>query len=350
MKHQKLHVCTTETSSGIADYARDFQKIVLQREGYRLCDPREITAIDKIDCNAEYHVQFGVHQQLERQAVSRLLKAGCTSVDATLHDPPFTAFPYFAFKSPFLTRLSRGFDWYLKSFFIQRRMLERLRRIFVLSQHGKDAVLQIAPKANVITIPHIINNEHIWGNDVSLGSDLLYFGFIGPNKGLDYALQMHHQLRAKRPGIQMHVVGKPGGEAAQRYLASLQAQFNVDVVYHGYVPAAKLDEIFRNVAHVILPYAPYRHIMPTSGSVLNALRRARIIWTTPANAMTEIIRDGENGFFLSGDIRRDVERMEQLIIDPSRCSYISDQARNTALEMSRFPYHHLFGVDPDRNK
>jgi glycosyltransferase involved in cell wall biosynthesis len=340
--HSKIHICVTDSPSGIADYARDFQRIVLENEGYVLCDPRDLPTPEALGSAVQFHVQLGVHQQLERQAVDRLLNAGCRAIDATIHDPPFTAFPYYAFASPFLTRMSRGFDWYLRSFGRQRRMLERLQRVFVLSEHGKAAIRQIAPKANICTIPHIIDKAHIWDREAALGEDLLYFGFIGPNKGLDYVLEVHQQLRRWRPEVRLHVVGKPANDAAMRYFHALKQRFVQGVTYHGYVPNNQLDELFAQAAHVMLPYGPYRHIAPTSGSAIHALRRGRIVWATPVNAIPELISDGENGFLLTGDLAHDARRIAQVIDDPHCCREISNAARNTAIRMAEFPYRDFF--------
>lgn len=334
-----VHICTRNSRSGITDYAKIFQERVLASEGYVLVDPEDILdAIGKIPKGAQFHVQLGIFQHRERIAITRLLQAGYTNIDVTIHDPPFVTFPYFQFKSPLLMRLSRGVDWYFRSFGLQRRLIERLRRVFVLSEGGRARVLALAPKANVIAIPHIVDPDRIWSPGSALVPAMIYFGFIGPNKGLDYVLALHEAVRAIRPGTQLHVVGQASGLAAERYLAGLQVRYQDDVTFHGYVLDADLDKLFENAAHVVLPYAPYRHVMPASGSVIHALRRARIVWTTDVNVMAEIIQDGQNGFMLSMNIERDAQRMASVMTDSVLQQKVSERARQAALSMANYPY------------
>lgn len=337
-----VHICTTQSNSGITAYARDFHRLVLEPEGYMLVDPEEAVLRGPMARSTSFHVQLGVFQHRERLAMSRLMRDGFTEIDATIHDPPFLTFPYFQFRSSTMMRLSRGLDWYLKSLGLQRRALERLRRVFVLSEHGRDALLRLAPRANAVVIPHIADLRDIWPSDAPLKPGLVYFGFIGPNKGLEYALELHRALRGIRPGTHLHVVGQASGEAGQRYLGQLKEKYRDGVTFHGYVPDAQLDELFAHAAHVILPYLPYKYIMPASGSVLHALRRARIVWTTNVNAMSEIIQDDKNGFMLSMDLQRDVDRLLSVIEDSILSRRISEGARQSALVMANYPYRAHF--------
>jgi len=340
---RKIHVCTTNSRSGIADYARIFQNMVLGPEGYVLADPAEVLSnIKYFSKDTHFHVQLGIFQRSERMVITRLLRAGYCNIEVTIHDPPFVTFPYFQFKSPLLMRLSRGVDWYLGTFGLQRRLIERLRRVFVLSKGGRDRVLKLAPHANVVTMPHIVDPNQIWPPSTELAGAMIYFGFIGPNKGVDYVLALHKAVRGIRPGTQLHIVGQASGTVGERYLAGLQARYQDDVTFHGYVPDADLDTLFSRAAHVVLPYAAYKHIMPASGSVIHALRRARIVWTTNVNVMGELIQDGQNGFMLSMDVETDARRMASVMDDSLQQQTISAGARQATLAMANYPYRQHF--------
>lgn len=340
---RKIHVCTTQSRSGITDYARIFQAMVLGPEGYVLADPENVQAgIGSFAKDTRFHVQLGIFQRRERAVITQLLRAGYSNIEVTIHDPPFVTFPYFQFKSPVLMRLSRGVDWYFGTFGLQRRLIERLQRVFVLSKGGRERVLKLAPRANVITIPHIVDPSRIWPSSADLASAMIYFGFIGPNKGVDYVLALHEAVRAIRPGTQLHVVGQASGAVAERYLADLQAKYRNDVTFHGYVPDTDLDALFGQAAHVVLPYGAYKHIMPASGSVIHALRRARIVWTTNVNVMAELIQDGQNGFMLSMDVDADARRMASVMDDPGQQQAISASAREATLAMANYPYRQHF--------
>lgn len=338
-----IHVCTTHSRSGIADYAREFHQHVLEPLGYALADPREvISSVDRLDRQTRFHVQLGVFQHAERLAMSNLMRRGFINIDATVHDPPFLTFPFHQFQSRFLMRLSRGFDWYLGSFGAQRRALERLNRVFVLSHVGHSAIVRMAPKADVTVIPHLIGPDRVWTETRSLGEDLLYFGHIGAGKGLDYTLRLHRLVRRTRPQTHLHVVGDASSSEDARYLAHLRAEFQDGVTFHGYVPEENLDALFERAGHVILPYARYKYIMPASGSAIQALRRARIVWTSRVNAMPELIRDGENGFMLAMDEEVDAARLAAVLDDTALMHTISQEARRTAVQIADFPFRQHF--------
>lgn len=341
---RRVHICAIKDRSGIADYALTFHEKVLGPEGYVLVDPEDVIRLaGRFAPNTWFHVQLGIFQHRERVAASRLSKAGHLLVDATIHDPPYAAFPYFQFKSPLLMRFSRGFDWYLGSFGFQRRFLERLNRAFVLSRVGRDRLLRIAPNARVELMPHIVDAQRIWAPPAELPPAMLYFGFIGPGKGLDYVLQLHEAVRQRRPGTTLHVVGQAKGLSALQYLDALQARYHDGVTYHGYVADADLDALFDQAAHVILPYMPYLYVMPASGSAIHGLRRARIVWTTDVNAMNELIEDGVSGCMLKLDLAHDADRMAALMDDSAALRSISDGARNAAMNMATHPYRRHFG-------
>lgn len=344
-----VHIYNAVARSGITAYATDFQDRVLGPEGYVQADPDAVLArVSLFSPNTRFHIQLGVFQHRERIAMRRLLNAGFQHVEATIHDPPFTTFPYFQFRSKWLMRLSRGFDWYLKSFGIQRRALERLRRVFILSERGAAVLKHLAPAAQVVKIPHIVRMADIWPTGSPLPPALMYFGYIGPNKGLDYVLELHRAVNRIRPETKLHVVGKASGPQAERYLADLQASCGNDVVFHGYVPDEELDSVFAKCAHVILPYTEYQYIMPASGSIVHALRRARIVWATEVNAVTEVVHNGENGFILSMSPASDACRLAEVMGSPARARQISEFARKSAIAMSDYPYRSHFS-NPDKS-
>lgn len=345
-----VHIYTAKARSGISAYAADFQEEVLGPEGYVQADPAAVVAhIGQFAPSTRFHIQLGVFQHQERAAMSKLLKAGYKNVEATLHDPPFTSFPYFQFSSKWLMRFSRGFDWYLSSFGIQRRALERMRRIFVLSERGAAVLKRMAPAAKVVTFPHFLKSADVWAPGAPLPPALMYFGFIGPNKGLDYVFELHRAVKRIRPGTCLHVVGQANGAEAKNYLSRLRSSCGNDVLFHGYVPDEELDNIFAKCANVILPYMEYQYIMPASGSIVQALRRARLVWVREANAVNEMIHDGDNGFILSMDAAVDANRLTELMASPNSVRKISEAARQSAIAMSNYPFRTHFAEAPKKH-
>jgi glycosyltransferase involved in cell wall biosynthesis len=290
------------------------------------------------------HFQLGVFQHREREAMSVLMRRAFRNIDATVHDPPFVTFPYFSFRSKPLLRASRAFDWYLGSFGLQRRALEGLSRVFVLSETGRSALLRLAPKAEVIAIPHIVSKEAVWPMVQRLPQDLLYFGFIGPRKGLEYTLRLHRALLQMRPQTQLHVIGQPSGRSGERFYERLRQEYRHNVTFHGYLSDQDVDDVFAGVGHVVLPYRVYKYVFPASGSAIQGLRRARAVWTTAVNAMPELVEDGRNGFILRRELEPDAVRLAAVLDDADLTRRVSNGARQSALAMARYDYRRHFAT------
>ena len=340
---RKYHVFDSNPKSGINHYARDFHELVLEPLGYKVLDPAAVTGDWLARCGelAVFHFQLGAIESATRIAQTAMLRSGKGVADATLHDPPFLTFPYFDFKAPLLNRLSRGFDWYLRSFGIQSSVLRQLRRTYVLSEKGR---ISLVARSGVeaIRIPHIVNPRAIWPSAVANSPDVLFFGFLGPAKGIDYALRLHERMLVDFPELQMHVVGDAPGPAGRAYVDGLRRRFTRRVTFHGYQPSDRVDAIFASVRHVFLPFDQYRYLNPASGSVINALRRGRVVWSTPVNAVPELIVHGDNGMLLTRDLEADAKAFLQLACDDEAMTHLGERALETARAMATYAYRQHF--------
>lgn len=334
-----FHVCRTDSRSGVARYAADFHEHVLAPLGYELVDPGfvERARLASLPRDTVFHVQLGAMQFAERRAAATLVAAGFRRVDATLHDPPFLSFPYFAFDSELLTRLSRGFDWYLGSFGLQARLLRRLRRAYVLTEGGR-RLLVARGAADVRRIPHVVRPSAVWGSAATTSRDILYFGFVGPAKGLEYALRLHERILERMPAVRLHVAGDAIGARDRAFLDRLAARFARNVEFHGYVEEDRLDALFALARHVFLPFEPHPYVHAASGSLVNALRRGRVVWTTDANAVAETVEHGRNGLLLTRDLGADAAAFLALAGDDGALDAIGEAALATARAMAGYPY------------
>lgn len=306
----KYHVCNVASKSGVARYADDFFRVVLQKNGFSQIYPEHVTNewLAKVPVDSVFHIELGGGQFAERNTLIRLIGRGFKKVDVTIHDAPWVTFPFYHSEYSILNQISKAFDWYLNTAGAAGRLLKRCRRVYVLSRQGKMLLENRYGLTNVHYIPHVIAPDKTWQEPVRADcSDILFCGFIGATKGLDYALALHAEIRRLKPEIRMSVIGQAFDCKAQAYLDRLKARYSDGVSYLGFVQEADLDAIFSSVGHVFLPFLQYKHCCPCSGSILNALRRGRIVWTNPVNAIPEIIQDHVNGRFFSGDIRKDAE-------------------------------------------
>jgi len=302
--------------SGIASYAQVFYRDVLQPRGFEhrsFSTPIEFESfVARLQKLPEFHVEVGVGTHTEQSILWRLLAMGAV-VDVTLHDPPYVAFPHYKFGSKRLSQLSKAAQFALPQRLFGRRLVERARRIYVLSRRGGELIQRAYPGAHVRHIPLVAVARPV-GLQVDRPS-MVYTGFIGPKKGLDYALALHAALRSSHPDLEMRVTGKPVDASTASYLAGLQARYHDGVRYTGYLAQAELS-VLLSVGHlVILPTHNYRTVCPVSANVVYALAGGSVVVTTTANANAELVEPGVNGEFLSFDKKRDTQRLSQLLDD-----------------------------------
>lgn len=334
----KYYIADTSSRSGIAIYADDFFRVVMQKKGFVFVAPEMVTPYWAAQLPKEtvLHVELGSGLYAERNALMRLVASGFRNIDVTVHDPPWITFPFYRSKFHLLNKISKAFDWYVNGFGATGRLLKRCRQIFVLTAKGRQLLEKRHGLTNVRRIPHVIDPAKIWSEQLQTGvRDILFFGFIGAVKGLEYALSLHAEIRKYDPDIRIYIVGQAFNHEARNQLEKLMHTYRDGVEYVGYVEDMELDGYFSKASHVFLPFLPYKYWCPCSGSVLNALRRGRIVWTNPVNAVPEIVQDEVNGLFLSGNLGQDASRFRAVSSDPALLLRISNGALNTCHDMHR---------------
>jgi glycosyltransferase involved in cell wall biosynthesis len=333
---KKFHICNTASISGIARYAEDFFQVVLQKHGFIQISTDCVTKewVETVSKDSFIHIELGNGQFSERDTLVYLIKNGFKNVDVTIHDAPWVTFPFYHTSYQLVNQISKAFDWYCNCAGATGRLLSRCRRVYVLSQKGKALLEKRHNLTNVCYIPHVIDPHKIWHEPLSRDSrDILFLGFIGVNKGLEYALKLHSEIRKLDPCVRLSVIGQAFNSKAQCSFDRLKAKYSEGVEYPGFVPEAKLDELFSNVGHVFLPFLPYKYWCPCSGSVLGALRRGRIVWTNPVNAIPEIIMNRVNGRFFSGDVTSDAEEFISVTTSQADLLRLSRAAIETCRDM-----------------
>lgn len=304
--------------SGIASYAQVFFDHVLQPRGFEHRSFATPTAFDDYIAQSEtlpaFHVEVGLGTHTERAILWRLLKMNAV-VDVTLHDPPYVAFPHYRFGWHKMNQLSKAAQLVLPQRLFGRALLARARRVYVLSRRGAERVKRLNPTVDVRHIPLITLVQPAGARTGPPA--LLYTGFIGPKKGLDYALALHAGLRAKHPELEMLVTGRPVDALTASYLAHLKERHTDGVRYTGYLAKPELAELLSGGHIVVLPTHDYRTVCPVSANIMQALAASCVVVTTNANANAELIEPGVNGEFLSFDGTRDTELLQQIITDVS---------------------------------
>jgi glycosyltransferase involved in cell wall biosynthesis len=165
----------------------------------------------------------------------------------------------------------------------------------------------------------------------------MYMGFIGKNKGLEYALEVHSLFQKKYPDAQFRIAGTAIGDASS-YLDALVARKYRNVQFLGYVPEPQLTELCCRSAFAFQPFRPYRGYVPVSGSILYCMEKGTLVLSRPVNAIPEIIKDGWNGILLSGKPGQDTKILEELWNDKLRYETIRSVAYQNLLK------HHTPGA------
>lgn len=329
MKQKKFYISSFTGSSGICKYSHDFYHLVLSELDYEhvSSDLSYAEILSKVASRDEVHVELGIFQRREIELVMRMVKAGYKNVSVTLHDPPLVKYPYYESRVPILDKAFRFYDVSWDNFASMMPVVQKLKKVYVLSKKGVSLVRSKYHVSKVNFLPHIVAPNEIV--PPTYGNDLFFMGFIGPNKGLDYALRIHQKLNGTFPdlGIIFNIVGEAHGKN-QTYFESLMAQYKEHVFLHGYVPDDELNNVLASSGYAILPFKDYAFYFPFSGSVLQAMKMGKVVFSHDVNAIGELINHGETGYILNGNVSRDMRMLAQVMSDPSLVQRVTESAQN----------------------
>lgn len=332
MKPRKYYISSFTGSSGVCKYSYDFYRLVLSGLDYEHVDSDLSYAeiLSKVASRDEVHVELGIFQRKEVELVMRMVKAGYKNVSVTLHDPPLVKYPYYESDVPLFDKAFRFYDVSWDNFASMMPVVQKLKRIYVLSKKGVTLVRNKYHVNRVSYLPHVVAPDEIIS--ATYGNDLFFMGFIGPNKGLDYALKIHQKLNLTYPelGFVFNIVGEAIGKS-QLYVEQLMEQFKEHVCFHGYVPDNQLVNVLSTSGYAILPFKDYSFYHPFSGSVLQAMKMGKVVFSHEVNAVGELIQHGVTGFMLDGNISRDTRLLAHVMSDQSIVKRVTDSAQNLLL-------------------
>lgn len=312
---RKIHISSFSGCTGISRYSKDFFDFILTTRGYEQLDSEECTAraIEEIKLDDMVHIEIGVNEAAAIRALYWLINMGHRKVTVTLHDPPFISWPYFKFRSRPLNLLSKFIHLYLHNFGIGNGYFKKIHKIFVLTHSGAMKTRSRYRLSNVFHLPFLVNPGALCTPASAAAQNLMFFGFIAKNKGLDYALALHERLLKFFPQCKFFVVGDAMGGESATYLGNLKQRYTSNVEYFGFVDDARLKSVFEQAAIAVMPFAAYRSIIPASASILSAMAAGQVVCATSVNAISEFIHDGATGVILRRNIESDVEQIRALL-------------------------------------
>ena len=309
---KKFYISSKKGISGICKYSIDFYDLILKEKGYQFIESsdnlKDIQSI--IALNDHVHIEIGMFSKNEINILFDLLKANYNNISITLHDPPLVKYPFYEFKNQFLHKVSKFYDKYFNSGGAVNKYLKKIKLIYVLSHKGMEALKNRYKIENVQYLPHIVNINEI-EKCTNTTNDFIYLGFIGKNKGIEYSLQLHQSILKTHPTVKYYIAGKALGHQIH-YYNYLKEKYSTNVEYLGYVDEEKLIKTFRNATFAPILFNSYKFYQPFSGSILYSLKKGKIVLTNNVNATSELIEDGKNGFFLSGELEKDTDLLTSI--------------------------------------
>jgi glycosyltransferase involved in cell wall biosynthesis len=216
---------------------------------------------------------------------------------------------------------------------LDRALLARAGVLVVLGEKAaEERRAAAAGPREIVVIRHGADPPAAGLAPPSRGESILFAGFIGPSKGVDVLVRAWAELR-QDVSLPLVLAG-PADPPNDVWLDSLTAPLVVDGAPNpprvlGAVDGeADFAALIGSAAVVVLPY---RHSSPASGILVRAMAAGRAIVATPTPAVSEVIRDGENGLVVpAGDPRALAEALRRLADDPALRDRLGAAAAATA--------------------
>ena len=149
---------------------------------------------------------------------------------------------------------------------------------------------------------------------------LLFFGQIRRNKGLDVLLEAEKHMRGRVDNYEIVVAGIC--DEPEYYAGLLDAQSPVRMI-NAFIPDAEVPHYFQQATVVVLPYRSATQ----SGIVPMAYAYGRPVVATPVGAVAEVVRDGETGLLVPPeDPQALADALVTLLTDADRCRDMGEAA------------------------
>jgi glycosyltransferase involved in cell wall biosynthesis len=205
----------------------------------------------------------------------------------------------------------RVFQWPILGAFLTSNY-RRASGILTLSSRQCAELLRIIPDGNICIVPNYISVGSFLPNDAPEMPEFLYLGRLSEDKGIAEIIEVAQTLVEK--GLRLRVTFCGDGP-----LRSWLEQWRDEhpesdwFRYTGMVRGDQKESIL-NDADVLL--LPTRHAEGFPYSLLEAFAHGLPVIATGEGALADVIKDGYNGYLLTGDIKTGLSRaMERYCIN-----------------------------------
>ncbi len=179
--------------------------------------------------------------------------------------------------------------------------LRRVRHIIAKSGHVAESVAPLAPQAEIHRIPNAMNPVFFDNTVRATPSEpqrLLFGGIIAPVKGLQYLVAALDQLRSRRPGLKLVVVGVPG-RGSEGYFESIREQIRAlhleeTVEFCGF---QRPENMAIEIARASIVVVPSLHEM-FCNMVAEAMAIGRPVVASQVGSLPELVDHGQTGLLV----------------------------------------------------
>ena len=137
-------------------------------------------------------------------------------------------------------------------------------------------------------------------------SEILYFGRIEREKGIDILLKSFTNVLSKFPDLKLHLIGEGNYMHNSKKLSS-ELNINNNIVFYGWKEMQDIQKIMSNCDLCVLP----SRIESFGLTIAEAMAAGIPVISTIAGAIPETLKDGETGTLVPSE---DIEALKKAII------------------------------------
>lgn len=273
--------------------------VVLYQE-YRMRDPRSLLSYRKVTSLLKNNNYDLIHLQF-------CGTPGLAFFWYTLHTIPLIFTIHDPVQHPGIPRAQRIVQNLCQKYFVNKA-----HKFIAHGPVMRQQCLKMYPRMspdNVIDLPHGDLSVCYFSNNCSIRYEkkaqyeILFFGGIRPNKGIEYLIKAEPYIAASLDNFVIRIAGD--GDLSS--IVNLIKNSNHFCIDNSFIPHAQVPELFKNADIVVLPYITATQ----SGIIPLAYAAGKPVVATRTGGLPDVIVEGETGLLV--DPCNEIQLAESLI-------------------------------------
>lgn len=213
------------------------------------------------------------------------------------------------FKSPLSLLTIKNFTYGILACFTEfAKWIVKSDRIIVHTQQDRETLIKKGLKSEkVVVIPHgayTFFKKYAKSETESNENCVLFFGYIGENKGIEYLVKAIPIVSQEIPDIKVVIAGEGDFPKYRKFIKD-ESKFEI---YNEFIPNEKVPELFQRAKVVVLPYTSHRG---HSGVINIAFAFGKPVIATNVGNLPEMLGYGKLGLVIPP---RDPKALAQAIV------------------------------------